>query len=104
MPNTILATVYIAGMKHYAPEGFSDKFLAGDMIELRLEPTNKFDPNAIELFWQDKSETSHKVGYVPRPLNTLVFEHMLAGHNVQAQIAEDFKPKITISADLEKLK
>lgn len=97
MPNKTIATFYIAGMKHYVPEGFVDWFRAGDNIQLRPEPDNKFDKFAVEVSFEDTNTGAfQKVGYVPRTLSKGIATAIAAGRKIKAKIAEDAKPKVII--------
>lgn len=59
-----LLTVDIAGFYYY--DGMEDEVFeglaVGDELELRREPTNPHDANAIEVYTRE----GHKLGYVPR--------------------------------------
>lgn len=98
-----LATVYIAGMKHYVPnpEAFSMRLLAGNPVELRPEPTNEYDEFAVEVFWKAKDGTPRKIGYVPARLSKEISTYISAGRNIKAEVAEDGKPKIIIFEEVE---
>ena len=54
----------IAGSQYYFD---SIKIEPKDQLELELEPTNKFDPNAIKILFQKKI-----VGYVPKEISILI--------------------------------
>jgi len=98
IPAITLATVMIAGMKHYVDTDLYNAFMADDIIDLRLEPTNSFDDKAVEVLWLGAEDgTSIKVGYIPRPLSQAIFALIKAGYDLQAEITEDRKQLITIS-------
>lgn len=48
---------------------------------LVLEPDNEFDFRAIEVWWKD-----HKMGYIPRKDNKVLYNLMKDGHQLQAFI------------------
>ena len=96
MAKITLVTFYIAGMKYYVSEGYSDRFHAGDIIKLEPEPNNTFDPHAVEVLWQGKNRVMRKVGYIPQLISKEVSTYIAAGRNLKAEITEDAKAKITI--------
>jgi hypothetical protein len=53
----------------------------GDPVELRREPNNKADPNAVLVLWEGED-----IGYLPRETAALVAPHMDAGRLNVAQI------------------
>lgn len=59
-PEPIIAHVPIAGLRYYRAEALSNLMQRGDELDLRLEPNNPHDPNAIMIFWHQ-----NKIGYVP---------------------------------------
>ena len=52
----------VAGTRHQDDVQLGSVFV-GDQVELSPEPTNKFDPNAIEVLHSSKM----RLGYVPKP-------------------------------------
>lgn len=54
--------IEVAGTRHQDDIQL-DSVAVGDSIELRPEPTNKFDPNAIEVL----HSSGGRLGYVPKP-------------------------------------
>lgn len=48
---------------------------------LQLEPTNAFDYKAIEVYWN-----SHKMGYIPRRHNKVLYNLMKDGAQLEANI------------------
>lgn len=54
--------IEVAGTRHQ--DGVQlDSVAVGDLVELRPEPSNKFDPNAIEVL----HSSGGRLGYVPKP-------------------------------------
>lgn len=93
-----LAIVKIAGLPHYAPAQLPNEFKSGDVIDLRPEPTNRFDNKAVEVWWrEDKDAAPLKVGYIPRPLNQAIFALITAEYDIQAEVTKNHAQFITIS-------
>ncbi len=64
-----MITVPIAGMYYY--DGYDEEIYGelsiGDELELRREPENPYDENAIEVYTRD----GYKLGYVPKISNPI---------------------------------
>lgn len=61
--NTKLADTiefYVAGIFYSGYEGYAKKLEAGTPLQLVLEPTNQFDPDAIAVYCD-----GYRIGYVP---------------------------------------
>ena len=94
-----LVTFTPAGMRHYiSPDNTHPRMRQDESIELHLEPQNKFDNFAVEIFWGSQvSGKLIKIGYVPKPLNQAIFALLKANYNLQANIAHAGSAVITIS-------
>ena len=57
-------------------EVFND-LKVGSKLELRLEPENPYDPEAVMVFF---GET--KLGYIPRAKNSQVYQLLFFGHDI----------------------
>ena len=77
-------------LTHFAIAGFTyyDGALAfqhlqpGTPLHLASEPDNKYDPQAVALFYKD-----YKLGYIPRSHNTIVHKLLKVGfNNLQAVV------------------
>lgn len=55
-----------------------------DRLELRREPLNDFDPNAIAVHWADPGGQDHQLGYVPRALAAVLAPLVDAGGTLTA--------------------
>lgn len=73
---------YLAGTSAYQAEKVRHLLSPGDKLKLCLEPTNRFDRWAIEVFTFDDI----KLGYVPRVVNKPYVALMDKGHEVFAEI------------------
>jgi hypothetical protein len=56
----------IAGYQYYEGEKIENLIESKEKIELRLQENNKYDQNAIEIFYK-----GIKLGYIPRDENTI---------------------------------
>lgn len=57
----IQTTFKIAGLQHRCSEGQLRAMRLGDQVAFSREPSNRYDPNAIQVRWNGRH-----VGYVPR--------------------------------------
>jgi hypothetical protein len=71
----------INGTMHYNASEVYGQMKHNDLLTLRLEPTNKHDHRAIEVLWQ-----GHKLGYVPRTDNKVLYNLMKDGTPVVARL------------------
>jgi len=60
----LLQTVPLAGFQYYEGEAVWPELAVGDRLELRREADNRYDDNAIEVYWRGR-----KLGYLPRSHN-----------------------------------
>lgn len=56
---------YVAGVQHHQLKTCINEVQVGDELEMIPEPTNKYDPNAIQLLYPTGDEEFTMVGYVP---------------------------------------
>lgn len=73
--NRFLADFHIAGFKYYDGLEVFDQLHVGVELELALDTTNFYDPNAIKVLYQGVH-----LGYVPKEKNELIATLMLAGY------------------------
>jgi hypothetical protein len=81
-PLPLPVDTYLAGSFAYEVEKVRDLLSPGDRLKLRLEPTNRFDPWAIEVF----TMADIKLGYVPSDVNKPYVEIMDEGYEILAEI------------------
>ncbi|MDO4643003.1 MAG: HIRAN domain-containing protein [Cardiobacteriaceae bacterium] len=60
MPRPVVAQVPVAGLAYYRAEDLAALMHRGDFLDLRHEPDNPHDANAIMILWHN-----NKIGYVP---------------------------------------
>lgn len=71
----------LAGVKFRREAYLSAKPVDGDVLTLKPEPTNKFDPNAVQVFKGDIH-----IGYVPREFSSMVAGHLAEGNTFEAKV------------------
>ncbi|WP_311335888.1 HIRAN domain-containing protein [Cardiobacterium hominis] len=73
-PQPVVAQVPVAGLAYYRAEDLASLMHRGDLLDLRHEPDNPHDANAVMIFWHH-----NKIGYVPseyaRELQSLLDRH-----------------------------
>jgi hypothetical protein len=82
LPLPLPLDTYVAGTFAYQAKDVQDRLAAGDRLKLRLEPTNRHDPWAIEVYTTDDI----KLGYVPHAINKPYVELMDEGYEMLTQI------------------
>lgn len=71
----------LAGVKFRREAYLSAKVANNDVLTLKPEPTNKYDPNAVQVF---KGEIH--IGYVPREFSSMVADHLAQGNTFEAKV------------------
>ena len=71
----------LAGFQYYEGKSVWDMLKTGDRLDLRREPRNPHDANAIRVEWRGEM-----LGYLPRRENTHVARQMDHGAVVKARI------------------
>lgn len=63
--------LFLAGWDHYDGEAVFDQLRVGQPVTLVREPGNKYDPNAIAVYWTPESGEGErrKLGFIPRTSN-----------------------------------
>lgn len=78
-----IADVAIAGLQHYRGNDLAEMIKEGDVLQLRPQPNNAYDENAIMVMWHN-----NKIGYVPASLSHSIRRQIDAGISVTATIIE----------------
>ena len=64
---------YVAGVKFHELHKCIKEIEGGTNLSMTLEPTNKFDPNAVRLEFQSLNQNkTFMVGYVPAKLSATI--------------------------------
>jgi hypothetical protein len=72
----------LAGFRYHAAAELWDGLRVGDPLELRREPENPHDPQAIGVSWKGR-----QLGYVPRRENGALAWALDRGERLQARIS-----------------
>jgi len=97
----LLLSSVVAGFRYYDGEKIWKKLSKNDTLELRREPTNPHDRNAIEIYWN-----KIKLGYVPKADNSVIAQLIDRGNRLNAYITwlkEDENPWKRIGINIELL-
>lgn len=74
-PSKRLASFHIRGFQHWDGALVLDKMKVGDVLDLRAEFDNPYDPQAIAVYYGDT-----KLGYVPADENEMLATMFFFGH------------------------
>ena len=77
----LLQTSLTAGLAHHEAKEVWQQLRPGDRLELRREPANPHDPNAVQV-WRD----GRLLGYLPRADNRDVARQLDRGQPLEARI------------------
>ncbi len=81
--NHWIADVSVAGLQHYRGNDLAELIKEGDTLELKQQPDNPYDENAIMVMWHN-----NKIGYIPRALAKDIRRKISAGVVIKASIVE----------------
>ena len=70
------AHFHVAGFSYYEGVLAFEKLKIGEKVNLKAEPQNTYDKNAVEIFHGD-----HKLGYIPRGVNREISKLLVSGHD-----------------------
>jgi len=73
--NKHFADFYIAGFTYYNGVDVFENFKIGTYLNLKAEPENRFDPNAVAIYYKKE-----KIGFVPKTDNEMLSNFLNAGH------------------------
>lgn len=79
----LIQRCYLAGFQHHDGESLWPYLTVGDSLELRREPGNSHDPNAIRIEWNGR-----KLGYIPRTQNQATARLLDQGKWLEARIGK----------------
>ena len=75
-PSRVLMDCHVAGFAYHEGLSVVDELRLGVKVELRFEPNNPYDPEAVAIYFSDT-----KIGYVPREKNSGIFQLLYFGHD-----------------------
>ena len=70
-----LSTFHIAGFTYYDGIDVFKNLKIGKELSLKAEPENRFDPNAVAIYYQE-----NKLGFVPTGENELIRKFLNLGY------------------------
>jgi hypothetical protein len=73
----VYKSFYIAGLEYYESYKIQKKLQIGDKLKLKTEPKNRFDENAVEIYYK-----KHKLGYIPKKSNYSIAQILNKGYNI----------------------
>lgn len=80
----------IAGVKFHDYRSILNDIVEGDSLMIVPEPTNKFDPNAVQLLYDNGSRQA-MLGYVPKTMSPEVSAMLEIGKQLEC-IVTGFNP------------
>ena len=75
-PSRSFTDFHIAGFGHHDGALVIDELRIGTKVELRHEPDNPFDPQAVAIYYGDT-----RIGYVPAGKNSELYMLLYYGHD-----------------------
>jgi len=82
----------IAGFTYYEGALVFNKMEIGSPLLLKVEPENRYDKNAVEIYFEDT-----KIGYIPKQSNKAISSILNSGNNIfeayVQMIAKDMPPE-----------
>uniref|UniRef100_A0A6M3L989 Putative HIRAN domain containing protein n=1 Tax=viral metagenome TaxID=1070528 RepID=A0A6M3L989_9ZZZZ len=100
---------YVAGVQFHQAKTVLGELEEGFLLELKPDPTNKFDPNAIEIVYYGPEEPT-MLGFVPKKFSAEVSAFMEIHENVVCVLTkltpaakpwEQLKVKIGVAEETE---
>jgi hypothetical protein len=80
--NIMLLDSSVTGFRYYKGEEVWKRLEPGRVVDLKREPGNPFDYDAVEVYHENE-----KIGYIPRSDNMLIAQLMDKGVDVKARIS-----------------
>ena len=93
----VYKSFYIAGLEYYESYKIQKKLQIGDKLKLKPEPKNRFDENAVEIYYK-----KYKLGYIPKRNNYSIAQILNKGYNIFKAYIQDIKENgIKIAIDIK---
>ncbi|MBA2920229.1 hypothetical protein GON01_00825 [Sphingomonas sp. MAH-20] len=96
-PPVLLLKTRVNGECYYDAALAIGGLAVGDPVQLRREPTNRYDSRAIEVL----DRKGRKLGYIARVDNSAAARLIDAGEALRATVARLDKPSLDIRIDVE---
>ena len=85
----MLQTSPMAGYQYYQGDAVWTKLQVGSSLHLKVESSNKYDTDAVEVYWQDSHNGEFvKLGYLPRKQNYAVSQLLQNQKKLTAKIMQ----------------
>lgn len=84
----MLQTSPVAGFQYYDGGKVWTQLQQGTALQLKAEPSNKYDKDAVEIYWQAEDGKNHKLGYLPRKQNYAVSQILQSKTTLRAEISQ----------------
>lgn len=82
----VLQTSPVAGFQYYDGDNVWAQLQQGAVLQLKAEPSNKYDKDAVEIYWQAGDGQNYKLGYLPRKQNYAVSQLLQTKMTLQAEV------------------
>jgi len=79
---------YIAGVRFHDLHLVEDELAEGDELELIPDSTNKFDPNAVEIWYNDHVKPKVLLGFVPKKFSSEVSAALEIGKDLRCVLVK----------------
>ena len=79
---------FIAGVQFHKMKSVINDLSEGDHLLLVPEPTNKYDPNAVQIRYLNENYTGTMLGFVPKKFSSEVAAAFEIGKNLQCALVE----------------
>lgn len=88
MAYTRLKSFLIAGFQYHEGALAFSQMEIGTKLQLRAEPENRWDHNAVAIYFAD-----YKLGYIPRDENHDIAKILQAGHEIFETVVQQLDPR-----------
>ena len=91
-----IAKFYVAGVQFHDLKSIADKIEVGTILQLTLEPTNKYDSNAVIIEYQ-----GFFLGYVPKKFSAMIAGYLTTDEIICTVLTIDMKKKTYEQLEVE---
>jgi hypothetical protein len=84
----VLQTSPVAGFQYYDGDKVWAQLQQGAVLQLKTEPSNKYDKDAVEIYWQAGDGQNYKLGYLPRKQNYAVSQILQTQRPLWAEVSQ----------------
>ena len=87
MENKVIHKFYIAGVKFHQYKSILHDITKGDNLMLDPEPTNKYDPNAVQIHFNNSDKAAF-LGFVPKKFSSEISGLLEIGKELECVLVE----------------